>query len=155
MIIIAAMSEDRIIGSGDGMPWDVPEEYEQYIQFVTGQTVIMGRRTYEIFGSDLSPDTTVVVISRTAKFSGVHVVNSFDAANEFASSTGKVVFVAGGASVYERAIPSADEMLLSTIKGTFDGDTYFPEFDRREWNIVSQRNELKYVFRHFKRRPAS
>lgn len=61
MIIISAMSRDRVIGSGEGMPWNVPEEYQQFLSFVEDQTVIMGRRSYEIFGPDLTSAHTVVV----------------------------------------------------------------------------------------------
>ena len=46
MIIIGAMSTERVIGSGDGMPWDVPEEYARFLRFIEGQTVIIGRRSY-------------------------------------------------------------------------------------------------------------
>ncbi|MEE3258297.1 MAG: dihydrofolate reductase [Candidatus Latescibacterota bacterium] len=61
MIIIPAMSKDRVIGSGDGMPWSVPEEYQQFLGFVEGQTVTMGRRSYEIFGPDLTSAHNIVV----------------------------------------------------------------------------------------------
>ena len=49
MIIIGAMAENRVIGSGDGMPWDVPEEYAHFQRLVDGQTIIIGRRSYRIF----------------------------------------------------------------------------------------------------------
>ena len=61
MIVISAMSYNRVIGSGAGMPWNVPEEYQQYLRFIKGQTVIMGRRSYEIFGDDLTSAYTIVV----------------------------------------------------------------------------------------------
>jgi CRP-like cAMP-binding protein len=66
MIIILAMSRNRVIGSGKGMPWSVPDEYRQFLDFVRGQSVIMGRRSFEIFGSDLG-ETSNFVISRTTK----------------------------------------------------------------------------------------
>ena len=44
MIVIGAMSTDRVIGNGDGMPWDVPEEYAHFLRLVDGQTIIIGRR---------------------------------------------------------------------------------------------------------------
>jgi dihydrofolate reductase len=76
MIIIGAMSKDRIIGKGAGMPWNVPDEYQQYLDFVSGNTIILGRKSYEIFGADLPDGTSVIVISRTADFDGVTVVPS-------------------------------------------------------------------------------
>lgn len=152
MIIISAMSENRVIGSGHGMPWSVPEEYQQYLRFVSGNTVLMGRKTYQIFGEDLPTDTTAVVVSRSAAFDGVTVVPSFEAALEAANTSGNPIFIAGGSSIYEQAIPVASEMYLSTIKGDFSGDAYFPDFNADDWNIAEERNEAAYVFRKYRRR---
>lgn len=148
MIIISAMSEDRVIGDGDGMPWDVPAEYQQYLRFVGGHTVIMGRKSYEIFAPDLPDGTTKIVISRSS-IDGATVANSLDKALAIADSIGKTVFVAGGASVYAQAIPLADEMYLSTIKGHFRGATCFPEFDTHDWTIVEEREEAEFIFRRY------
>lgn len=151
MIIISAMSENRVIGRGAGMPWNVPQEYEQYLRFVRHNTVVMGRKSYEIFGPDLTDETTVVVVSRQAKIDDVKVVSSLADALAWAESLGKTVFVAGGASIYQLAIPVADEMFLSTIKGTFEGDSYFPEFNEEVWRITEERDEPEFVFRKYQR----
>ena len=151
MIIISAMSKDRIIGKGAGMPWDVPDEYQQYLNFVSGNTVILGRKSYEIFGADLPDGTSVIVISRTADFDGVTVVPSLAEALTRAEAEGKTVFVAGGGSVYAQALPIAEEMYLSTIKGDFEGDTYFPEFDVTDWVVTEERDEPEFVFRKYRR----
>jgi dihydrofolate reductase len=156
MIVISAMSKDRVIGSGKGMPWSVPGEYEQYLRFVSGQTVIMGRKSYEIFGPDLPAGTTAIVISRSAMLDGVVVVKSLDEALAVADGIGKTVFVAGGGSIYTQAVPLADEMYLSTIKGDFEGDAYFPEFDANDWEITEERDEPEFVFRKYRRiRPSA
>lgn len=154
MIIISAMSNDRVIGSGEGMPWSVPAEYNQYLRFVGGQTVIMGRKSYHIFGPDLPEGTTAIVISRNATIEGVRVVKSLAEALSFAVGLGKSVFVAGGGSIYAQALPLADEMYLSTIIGNFDGDTYFPEFDTNDWVVTEERDELEFVFRKYRRKSA-
>ena len=151
MIVISAMSKDRVIGSGNGMPWNVPAEYQQYLRFVSGQTVIMGRISYEIFGPDLPEGTTAIVISRSATIDGVTVVKSLEEALAFAEGIGKTVFVAGGGSIYSQAVPLAAEMYLSTIKGDFEGDAYFPEFDANDWEITEERDEAEFVFRRYRR----
>jgi dihydrofolate reductase len=61
------------------------------------------------------------------------------------------VFVAGGGSIYAQALPLADEMYLSTIKGDFEGDAYFPKFDAAEWMITEERDEPEFVFRKYRR----
>jgi len=151
VIVISAMSENRVIGSGDGLPWDVPAEYEQYLRFVGGQTIVMGRKSFEIFAPDLPEGTTAIVVSRSAAIDGVRVVASLEEALSVAEGLGKTVFVAGGGSIYAQAVPLADEMYLSTIKGDFEGDTYFPEFDADEWELVEERDEPEFVFRRYRR----
>lgn len=155
MIIIAAMAENRVIGSGDGLPWDVPAEYEQYLRFIGGETVVMGRKSFEIFAPDLPEGTTPIVVSRSAAIDGVRVARSLEEALTVARGLGKRVFVAGGGSIYARAVPLADEMYLSTVKGEFQGDTVFPEFDEGAWEVVEERDEPDFVFRKYRRRASS
>ena len=150
MIIISAMTESRVIGLGTGMPWEVPEEYAQYLNFVRGQTVIMGRRTYEIFGQDLDR-SQIIVVSRSLQSAEAQIASSFPAAVELARLRKRTVFVAGGSSIYQAALPLADAMYLSTIKGEYEGDVYFPEFDPNQWLLAEERDEGSYIFRNFLR----
>lgn len=152
MIIISAMSEDRVIGAGEGMPWDVPEEYQQYLDFVRGQTIFMGRKSYEIFGDDLTTAHTVVLTSSTSLGEGVETAATFDDALGQARAHGKTVFCGGGATVYEQALPLADAMYLSFVKGDFEGDAYFPEFDPAAWRVVESRDHAQFRFVHYARK---
>lgn len=146
------MSEDRVIGTAEGMPWNVPEEYQQYLRFIRGNVVVMGRRTYEIFGEDLPSETTAIVISQSVTFDNVEMVENLDQALLKANSYDRPVFVAGGGRVYAEALPLADEMYLSTIKGEFQGDTYFPKFNLNDWDVVEERDEPAFVFRKYRRK---
>lgn len=152
MIIIAAMSSDRVIGSGAGMPWNVPEEYQQFLRFVEGQTVIMGRRSFEIFGDDLTTTTNIVVSRSVTGMPGAIVCTGVEEAVETAESFGKTVFSAGGGSIYAQTIPLADTMYLSTIKGHFEGDTYFPDFDEAAWDVVKRDDHPAFEFVVYQRR---
>lgn len=154
MKIIAAMSENRVIGLGDGMPWEVPEEYQQYRELTRGSTMIMGRRSYEIFGRDATAAHLVVVSHSPQPVPGGTVCQSLAEALNAAKAFGKPIFSGGGASIYAQTIPLASEMLLSTIKGEFEGDTYFPEFNAFDWQVVEERDEERYLFRRWARRPA-
>jgi dihydrofolate reductase len=151
MIIIGAMSSERVIGSGDGMPWDVPEEYAHFLRLIDGQTIIIGRRSYQIFGAGLTSAHTVVV-SRSASLPGVSVVPSVDAALRVAGSFGTSVFSAGGASIYAQTLPHADTMFLSYIKGRFTGDAYFPEFSEAQWVVERREDHPRFEFVVYKRR---
>ena len=152
MIIISAMSENRIIGSGKGMPWNVPAEYNQYLGYVGGNTVIMGRKTFEIFGADLPEGTRAIVLTRSAAIDGAEVASTLEEALELAGTDDSTVYVAGGGSVYAQAVPLADAMYLSTIKGDFTGDTYFPDFNLDDWDIAEERDEPEFIFRRYERK---
>jgi dihydrofolate reductase len=151
MIIISAMSTDHVIGRGDGMPWDVPEEYAQFRRFIKGQTVIIGRRSYEIFGTDLTSAHTVVVSRSTRELPGAIVVATLEDALREAASFGRTLFSAGGASIYAQTLPLADTMYLSYIKGHFTGDAYFPAFSDREWTVERREDHPRFEFVVYRR----
>lgn len=152
MIIIAAMTRDRLIGNGSALPWNIPEEYNQYREFIRDQTILIGRRSMKIFGPD-NTSAHVVVLSRSMKPKpGIHVCRSFYKGLKTARSFGRTVFCAGGAAVYAAALPRADALYLSYIKGTYTGDTFFPEFDVSEWNIEEQREHDEFLFCRYARR---
>jgi dihydrofolate reductase len=151
--LISAMSHGRVIGTADGMPWQIPTEYQQYLHFITGQTVIMGRRSYEIFGEDLTSAHALVISRSFPSGSDYEVFDSLEKALTRGQELGKTIFVAGGASIYAQALPLADEMYLSTIPGEYEGTAYFPEFDPGDWEIIEERTEPDFIFRHYQRKP--
>lgn len=58
----------------------------------------------------------------------------------------------GDASVYAQMLPLAEAMYLSFIKGDFEGDAYFPEFDEEDWDVVERRDHEAFEFVHYKRK---
>ena len=152
MIIIAAMAENRVIGAGDGIPWDVPAEYEQYRRIITDQTVVMGRRSFEIFGKDLTSRYAVVVSRSGKEIEEAMVCGSLDEALAKARSLGRTVYINGGQSIYEQAISKVDQMYLSIVKGEYSGDAYCPEFDEGDWEIEERREHDAFEFRRYRRR---
>jgi dihydrofolate reductase len=151
MILIAAMSRDRIIGAGDGLPWDVPEEYAQFLAFIRGETVLIGRRSFEIFGKDLTSAHTVVLSRRRATIPGARVASSWEEACALATSFGRTVFCAGGESVYRLALPSADAMYLSILRGRFEGDARFPTFSEALWRVETRTEHPRFEFVVYRR----
>ncbi len=151
MQLIAAHSQNRVIGRGDWMPWDVPDEYAHYLELIRDKTVLMGRRSYEIFGDDLTSRHAVVVSRSVSELPGATVCPDLESAIAAAKATGLTVCVCGGESIYEQTIPRVDEMLLSTIFGEFEGDTYFPEFDESQWEVQRREEHEGWEFVHWVR----
>jgi len=145
VIIIAAIGNYHVIGNGDGLPWHIPAEYNQFLDFIKDQTVIMGRRSYEIFKKDMLPKR-MVVVSRKFKTDRATVFGSFPEALAYSNSFSEDVFICGGQSIYEESIQLADYMYLSFIKGEHQGNVYFPEFDKGEWNVELKEEHDEFVF---------
>lgn len=154
LALISALSETRVIGSGAGMPWDVPDEYQHFLNTTRGQTLIIGRKSFEIFGPTLTSAHCYVITRGNGPFKNAVAVGSLDEAIERARQHDTKVFVSGGASVYAQAIGRADEMLLSYIKGHFEGDAHFPEFDEADWKIITREDRGGYEFVHYLRSPS-
>jgi dihydrofolate reductase len=154
MKLIAAVAENRVIGQDDGMPWDLPDEYEHYRRIIADQTVIMGRRSYQIFGKDLTSRHAVVVSGSIGKdaLDGAIVCRSLEEALDKAQSFGREVYVNGGASIYQQALPMVDEMDLSIVTGEFEGDAYFPEFEESAWRITERVDHGAWEFRRYVRK---
>jgi dihydrofolate reductase len=149
--LISAMSTTRVIGSGDGMPWEVPDEYQHFLDTTRDQTLIMGRKSFEIFGPTLTSAHCYVITRGSGPFENATAVQSLDDAIEKAQSHDGKIFVAGGASIYALAIDRADEMQLSYIKGDFEGDAHFPDFDESAWKVVTREDRGDYEFVHYSR----
>ncbi len=152
LILVSAMTRDRVIGSADGLPWSIPAEYRHFLDLVRGHPVILGRRSHEIFGPDLTESPLIVVSSSAKDLRGARVCSSVEGALQLASELGPRVFSAGGASIYRQTLPRADAMYLSIVKGHYEGDTFFPEFDDADWQITRTDDHPEFEFRVYERR---
>jgi dihydrofolate reductase len=134
--LIAAVARNGVIGNDGRIPWQVPGEQAFFKATTLGHTLVMGRATYESIGRPL-PGRTTIVLTRDADWhsDGVTTVGSIEEALALAEGD---VYVAGGAAVYEAALPYAEEQLISEIDLEPDGDTLYPDFDREEWREVSR-----------------
>ena len=152
VIIISAIGEGGVIGSDKGLPWHIPEEYNQFLDHVRGNTIIMGRVSWEIFGADL-PDTRFIVVSDSMKQQeDATVVRSMKEAVEEALKYPEPVFIAGGSRIYEEGLRYADKMYLSYIKGKYEGDRFFPEFDSADWFEYKSVDRERFVYKEFIRK---
>ena len=131
--IIAAVSENRVIGREGQLPWNLPADRAFFKRVTIGHAVIMGSRTFESIQRPL-PKRTTIVVPRNRKFEapGAVVVDSLDAALEVAADDDEV-FVAGGAELYREALPRADRLYLTVVHACVEGDAFFPEIDFSRW----------------------
>ncbi|PSR54220.1 dihydrofolate reductase [Adhaeribacter arboris] len=151
---IFAMSENRVIGYHNQLPWHLPADLKYFKSVTTGHPIIMGRKTFESIGKPL-PQRTSVIITRQPDYSqpGCLVVNNVAAAIETAQKINNDIFIIGGAEILQQALPYIDTMFLTLIHEKFTGDTFYPEINSADWQEVSrqdfepdEKNKYAYSF---------
>ncbi|HYE30822.1 MAG TPA: dihydrofolate reductase [Methylomirabilota bacterium] len=124
---IVAMSQNRVIGANNKLPWHIPEELKWFKALTMGHALVMGRKTYESIGRPL-PGRLNYVLSRSG-FSAPGVV-SIQSLTELESVPAeREIFVIGGAQIFEAAFPLCGELFLTVVKREVEGDTLMPPFE--------------------------
>jgi dihydrofolate reductase len=135
--LIVAMDRNRVIGHTNGLPWRLPEDLIRFKRLTMGHPVLMGRLTHESIGKAL-PGRRNIVISRQPGFVAAPGCQACGSLEEAWKLVGDVpeAFVIGGAQIYEAAFPAIDRFYLTEVEAETPGDTYFPAFDRSEWQVT-------------------
>ncbi len=152
--IVAAQSENRVIGHGPDIPWKVKGEQKLFRDITMGGTLVMGRKTYDSIGRPL-PGRTTIVVSRdpTLEREGCRTATSLEAAISAAEELGKTIFIAGGGELYAQSIEMTDAIHLTTIHTEVDGDVFFPVLPS-DFNLISEEHfssNLDYTYRYYER----
>ena len=154
--LIAAMGKNRVIGADNSIPWKLPQDMKRFKELTTGKPVVMGRKTFEAIGRMLPNRTNIIITrDRNYKAEGCVVVHSTEEALKAAHKNQEFMII-GGAEIYKQFLPIANRMYLTFIDKNFEGDAYFPEYDKNEWKEVSREehadeNGLKYAFVNLER----
>jgi len=146
--LIAVVAPGNIIGYDNEMPWHLPRDLRYFRRKTSGHPVIMGRKTYESLKCKALPNRKNIVVTRNPEYvaPGCEVVHSLNEAFEI-SGNKKRFFIIGGGQLYASTISLADEIYLTRIEKKnknrtgelfelFRGDTFFPEINELEWEIV-------------------
>lgn len=158
--IIVAHDQNLGIGKDGDLPWRgrLPRDMAHFKALTIGNTVVMGRRTYESIGHPL-PERHNIVVSRNTDLAieGVTVVNSFEQALEF-RQRGEELFIMGGATIYNIALPFANKLYVTRIRAEFEVDSFFVDIDEMEWKLKDTvmrgrdaKNEFDLEFRTYER----
>lgn len=152
IVMIAAAGENNELGQDNGLPWYLPDDYKRFKKLTSHHFIIMGRKTFESLEKPLS-NRVHIVITRDRNYGkedAVVVYNMEEALNKAQSD--KDVFIIGGGEIFEMGLEVADKIELTRVHATFeDADTFFPEFSKEKWKLISEvRHEKddrhKYAF---------
>ena len=125
-----------------GIPWNIKEDllhFSKTTQKDGNNAIVMGRKTWESIGAKPLPKRRHIIITRNADYAatGAEVVTSVEAALALIEND-EQPFIVGGAEIYKLAMPFVKRLELTYVHNDFEGDTYFPEFDKNEWEVTSE-----------------
>lgn len=158
--IIVCIAENNAIGLNGDMIYHQRADLKRFKNLTSGHTVIMGRRTFESLPKGALPNRRNIVLTRGKRaFPGCEVFPSLQEALANCASD-EQVFIIGGSSVYNEALPLADVLNLTVVHHTpAEADTFFPQFNPEEWEEVSredyeadEQNDQPYSFIDLKRK---
>ncbi len=139
--------EKHIIGKNNTLPWSIPQELEKFRGFTKGNTIIMGRRTFESVGGKPLPNRNNIIVSTSLKEQkGIEIARTIKEAIEQSKKYNKDGYIIGGAEIYRQSFDYAEYMYLSFIKKEYDGDTVFPAWNESDWKIIKKEDYPEFEF---------
>lgn len=137
--IIVAIAKNFAIGKNNQLLWHIPQDLKRFKKITSGHQVIMGKLTYLSLPFRPLPNRKNVVITDTPgeTFEGCTTVNSIQAALDLCNEQ-EESFIIGGGSVYRQFLPFCSRLYLTVVNKDFDADTFFPEIDINEWQLIEK-----------------
>ncbi len=141
--LVAAATENNVIGLKNDLPWDLPNDMKFFVQTTKGHHILSGRKNYSATGK-LLPNRTNIIISRSEnlKIEGAFVFSSIEEGIAFAKERGETeLMIIGGGEIYRQTIKYADKIYLTRIHTELEGDTYFPKVDENTWQLIEEKHQ--------------
>lgn len=150
--LITAMTSNRVIGLNNSLPWNIPEELQNFKSITMGKPMIMGRKTFDAIGRRLLPGrkTIVLTMDKDLQGNGFDVAHSIEQALQIAGDVPEVMII-GGAKIYQEFLPLAQRMYISLIAQDVVGDAFFPKYNENEWSLVEEISANKFTLKIFER----
>ncbi|AYA76741.1 dihydrofolate reductase [Bacillus sp. Y1] len=155
--LLWAMDENRAIGRNNQLPWHLPEDLKYFKRVTMGKPIAMGRKTYDSIGRPL-PGRENIVITRNqgVTIEGCTVIHDV---KDLLKRDDEELFVIGGAEIFKEIIPFADRLYVTEIREEFEADTFFPEYNLSDWELIEstlgikdEKNPYNYEFLVYQRK---
>ncbi len=154
--MVVALDDNRLIGRNNELPWHMPADLAFFKRTTMGKPIIMGRKTWESIGRAL-PGRRNVVITRNSDYQadGADVTESLASAIEVCAGEPEIMLI-GGATLFEQCLADTDNLYLTKIHHSFEGDTWFPDYTQYRWqteweepHAADENNPYAYTFYKF------
>lgn len=149
--LISAIADNFVIGNGLKIPWYIPEDFKLFKEKTQNSIIIMGKKTWDSLPIKPLPNRINIVISKQQLNEPRAIItNSLEKAFQIAKNKSekenKKIFVIGGASIYKQTIKNAKYLYISHVNGEFEGDIFFPKFNKENYKIIEQKNYETFTF---------
>lgn len=158
--IIVAKSRNNVIGKDNKLIWKIPDDLKRFKNLTTNHTIIMGRKTFESLGRVL-PNRKHIVLTNDINYKvdnqNVIVINNVKELEQYIVDN-EEHFVIGGAMIYKLLLPKCNKLYITEIDKDFEGDTFFPEIEKEDWEILKEEigpkddNEFTYKYVDYARK---
>ncbi len=144
IILIAAFDRNQAIGFEGDLPWRLSSDLKNFKKLTTGNTIVMGRKTYDSIGKAL-PNRKNIVLTRNTLWEKPDVITIHNIADIYeVCPNEKEIYIIGGAEIYAEYIGIATKMILSYVDAEIkNADAFFPKFELNSWPVVNKSKEIK------------
>lgn len=167
--LIAAIDNCYGIGRNNNLLYDIPNDLKHFKKITTGYPIIMGKNTYKSLpNSKPLPNRENIVISSSIDtvenenfnqfkwFSNIKLALKYVEENP----NNEKVFFIGGGKIYESILEMGiiTDMYITHIDSNSFADTFFPQFNIEEWDVVSTEEHIdeyydfEYHFIHYRKK---
>jgi len=154
LYLIVAYDQNKVIGFNNEMPWHFKEDLAYFKKTTLNHTVLMGRKTYESILAMIKkplPNRKNIVVSNSLIDDNVEVISDLESFLKTHKDSEEIIFVIGGASIYKAALPYAKRLYITHILDSYEGDTFFPDWDENAFKIIENSNKDPLQFRVYER----
>jgi dihydrofolate reductase len=141
--IIVAVSDDWGIGKDNELLWHISEDLKRFKRLTTGNTIIMGKKTWESLPRRPLPGRKNVVLTDNPKEVIENSVTAYSIEDALGKcEKGEEIFIIGGGSIYRQFMTIADRLYITHVHKKAPADIYFPEIDQKIWKVTEEEQFL-------------
>ena len=152
--LIWAMDENWLIGKDNQLPWHIPLDLKYFKSQTKDAHVLMGDMTYQslkgYYKTKALPFRKISVANlEEKKYDDALWVSDVV---KFLKTTDEDIFVIGGKTMYQLALPYADRLYITYVLAKHEGNVYFPSFDLSQYKVINKSLQQGLIFTVFERR---
>ncbi len=136
--LIVAHDRNRLIGRDGDLPWRLPNDLKRFKALTLGQTVLMGRKTWESLPRRPLPGRDNRVLTRDPHYLAPGATVHTTLASALAAPESGSLWVIGGAALYALCLPLASRLYVTQVHAADSGDTYFPAYADQPFREIAR-----------------